>query len=81
MSDFIICEMHGFSHQRLIAWENAMRSIELGDPGKLVPIFPESMVTFLPSDSYLMVYFITEKKLDFCHQFLIVRKNATKSTL
>ena len=36
---FIICEIHGLPHQFPIAWENAAKSIELGEPGKLVPIF------------------------------------------
>ena len=36
---FIICEMHGFPHQFPIAWENAVKSIKLGETRKLVPIF------------------------------------------
>ena len=36
---FIICEIHGFPHQFPVAWENAVTSIELGEPRKLVPIF------------------------------------------
>ena len=36
---FIICEIHGFPHQFPVAWENAVKSIELGEPRKLVPIF------------------------------------------
>ena len=36
---FIICEIHGFPHQFSIAWKNAVTSIELGEPRKLVPIF------------------------------------------
>ena len=36
---FIICEIHGFPHQFPIACENAVKSIELGEPRKLVPIF------------------------------------------
>ena len=36
---FIICEIHGFPYQFLIAWENAAKSIELGECRKLVPIF------------------------------------------
>ena len=36
---FIICEIHGFPHQFSIAWENLAKSIELGEPRKLVPIF------------------------------------------
>ena len=35
----IICEMHGFPNQFSIAWEKAVKSIELGEPRKLVPIF------------------------------------------
>ena len=36
---FKICEIHGFPHQFPVAWENAVTSIELGEPRKLVPIF------------------------------------------
>ena len=36
---FIICEIHGFSLPFPIAWENAVKSIELREPRKLVPIF------------------------------------------
>ena len=35
---FIICEIHGFPNPFSIAWENTAKSIELGEPGKLVPI-------------------------------------------
>ena len=35
----IICELHGFSHQFPIAWENPAKSIGLGEPKKLAPIF------------------------------------------
>ena len=37
--DFIICEIRGFPHQFSIAWENAAKSIKLGEPRKFVPIF------------------------------------------
>ena len=36
---FVTCEIHGFPHQFSIAWENAAKSIELGEPRKLVAIF------------------------------------------
>ena len=36
---FIICEIHRFLHQFPIAWENAVKSIELGESRKLAPIF------------------------------------------
>ena len=36
---FTICEIYGFPHQFPVAWENAVTSIELGEPRKLVPIF------------------------------------------
>ena len=36
---FIICEMHGFPRQFPITWENAAKSIKLGEPGKLISIF------------------------------------------
>ena len=42
---FIICEMHGFSHQFPIAWKKTAKSVELGEPGKLVLIF-------CPKDGY-----------------------------
>ena len=37
--DFKICEIRGFPHQFTIAWENAAKSIKLGEPRKFVPIF------------------------------------------
>ena len=36
---FVICKIHGFPFQFPIAWENALKSIELGEPRKLIPIF------------------------------------------
>ena len=36
---FVICEIHGFPLQFPIASENAVKSIALGEPRKLVPIF------------------------------------------
>ena len=36
---FIIREIFGFPRQFPIVWENAAKSIELGEPRKLVPIF------------------------------------------
>ena len=35
---FIICEIHGFPNPFPITWENTAKSIELGEPGKLVPM-------------------------------------------
>ena len=78
---FIIREILGFPHQFPIAWENAEKSIEMGGPRKLVPIFPWGMDTFLPSDSRLMVYFTIMEMHGFSHEFLIAHKNATKSPL
>ena len=43
--------------------------------------FFHSMGAFLPSDSHPMVYFIIWETHGFRHQFLIVRENATKSTV
>ena len=37
---FIICEIHWFPLPFSVAWENAVKSIELGEPRNLVPIFP-----------------------------------------
>ena len=34
---FIILEIHGFSHQFLIAWEKAGKSIKWEKPGRMVP--------------------------------------------
>ena len=36
---FKICGMHGLPHQSPIAWENTAKSLELGEPGKLLPSF------------------------------------------
>ena len=36
---FIICKIHGFPHQFPLAWENAVKSVYLGEPRKLAPIF------------------------------------------
>ena len=41
----------------------------------------QRMDTFLPSDSHLMVYFITWETHGFSHQSLIARENAAKSAL
>ena len=71
-----------FPHQFPVAWESAVKYIELEEPGKLVPIFsPKGWVHFFPSDSHLMVYFTTWETHGFSHQFLIAQKNAAKSTL
>ena len=42
---------------------------------------PQSVGTFLPSDSYLWYILINGKHTAFSHQFLIARENAAKSTL
>ena len=49
--------------------------------GNWYPFFSWRMDTFLPSDSHLMVYFITWKMHGFSHKFLIAWGNAAKSTL
>ena len=86
---FITWEIHEFPQQFPIALENAAKPIELGKPGKLLPIlcYPianhfvsQSMDIFLPSDSHPMVMFITLEMHGFSHQFLIARENAVKST-
>ena len=38
------------------------------------PFFPQHMLTFLQSDSHLMVYFTKWERYGFFHQFLIARK-------
>ena len=45
---FMICEIHGFPHQFSKAWENAAKSIELGEPRKLVPVFSLTYEHFSP---------------------------------
>ena len=86
---FITWEIHGFPHQFPIALENAAKPIELGKPGKLLPILcnpianhfvSQSIDIFVPSDSHPMVIFITLEMHGFSHQFLIARENAVKST-
>ena len=76
---FIICEIHGFPYQFLIAWENAAKSIELGECRKLVPIFFLTYGHFssIRFPSYGILYHMH----GFSHQFLIARENAAKSTL
>ena len=44
------------------------------------PYFPQSMSTFLPLDSYPMVYFTTWEMHDCSHQFPIAQGTAVKST-
>ena len=45
---FKMCEIHGFYRQLRIAWKNAAKSIELGGPGKLAPIFSATYGYFFP---------------------------------
>ena len=54
----IIWKMHGFTHQFSIAWENAVKSIELEELVKLVPIFPSTYLYFssIISQSYGILY-------------------------
>ena len=73
MVDFIMCEIHGFSLPFPIAWGNAVKSIELGEPRKLVPIFS------------LTYGYFSSIKLPFYGIFCYRRRNAwffpSKSTL
>ena len=93
---FIKWEMHGFSHQILIAWEKAGKPIKWEKPGKLVlgksykthhvenlgnwnSYLSQSMGTFFPLDSHVMVYFIIGEIHGFALQFPIAWENAVKS--
>ena len=66
-----ICEIHRFPHQFPIAWENAVKSIKLGEPRKLVPIFsPNLWILFFHQIPILhIVYFVTTQEMHgFSHQ-------------
>ena len=60
-----------FPHQFPIALENAAKSIELREPGKLVPILSPKYGYFFPSDSHPMVSPTPWKMHSFSHQFSI----------
>ena len=47
LTNLIIWEMHGISHQYPVAWENATKPIVWGRPGKLVIFFFFFHVGFL----------------------------------
>ena len=68
---FITWEMLRFPHQFPIALENAAKSIELREPGKLVPILSPKYGYFFPSDSHPMVSPTPRKMHEFSHQFPI----------
>ena len=55
---FIIGEIHGVALKFPIAWENAVKSIELEEPGKLVPIFSSTYgyFSFSRFPSYDILY-------------------------
>ena len=57
----LLCEIHRFPHQFPIAWENAVKSIKLGEPRKLVPIFSANLwILFFHQIPILhIVYFVT----------------------
>ena len=57
LKNLIMWEMHGFSHQFLIARENATQPIVCGEPGKLVLILSPWYGCFFPSDFHPMVCF------------------------
>ena len=66
---FIICEIHEFPLQFPIAWENAVKSIKLGEPRKLVPIFSITYGYFSSIRFLFMVYFVTTGEMHgFSHQ-------------
>ena len=65
----IICEIHGFLHQFPMAWENAVKSIELGEPRKLIFIFSLTYGYFSSIRFPFMVYFVTRWEMHgFPHQ-------------
>ena len=66
---FIIYEIYGFPLQFPIAQENAGKSIELGEPRKLVPVFSLSYGCFSSIRLPFMVYFVTTGEMHgFSHQ-------------
>ena len=68
---FITWEIHGFSHQFPISLEDAAKSIELKEPGKLVPILSPKYGYFFPSDSHPTVSPAPWKMHGLSHQFPI----------
>ena len=60
-----------FPHQFPIALENAVKSIILREPGKLVPILSPKYGYFFPSDSHPMVFPTPWKMHGFSHQYPI----------
>ena len=68
---FITWKMLRFPHQFLIALENAAKSIELRELGKLVPILSPKYGYFSPSDSHPMVFPTPWKMHGISHQFPI----------
>ena len=54
LANLIIWEMHRFSLQFPIAWENATKPIVWEEPRKLTLILYRSMGAFFPSDSHSM---------------------------
>ena len=66
---FIIYEIYGFPLQFPIAQENAGKSIELGEPRKLVPVFSLNYGCFSSIRFPFMVYFVTTGEMHgFSHQ-------------
>ena len=94
---FVICEIHGFPLQFLIAWENAVKSIELGEPRILVPIFSLTYGYFSSIRFPFLVYFVATGEMhSFSHQnplcglsgyfstvlfFLLVSKSSSKQNI
>ena len=76
---FIICEMYRFPRQFPKERENSGKSIELGESGKLVPIFAPKYGYFssIRFPSYGILYHIGNT---WFFQFLKSRKNKAKST-
>ena len=76
-----MCEIHGFYRQLPIAWENAAKSIELGGPGKLQPIFSATYGYFFPIRFPSYDFLTTWEMHGFSHQLLMAWEYAAKSTL
>ena len=79
---FIIYEIYGFPLQFPIAQENAGKSIELGEPRKLVPVFSLNYGCFSSIRFPFMVYFVTTGEMHgFSHQNPLCELSGSFSTV
>ena len=74
-------KIHGSSHQYPIALENTANPPIRDILGNWYPYFSESMCGSFPSDSHLMVCFITREMHRSSHQYPIALEKAAKSIL